>query len=81
MATKWISRHAAADIFGVAPSTVAAWEAGGLLDEMGIAMRDTPGGRRQYREQDVRRVRGEMTISFSAVEQYGHQDGGSDRCD
>lgn len=67
MSSEWISRRAVAVILGVRPSTVSAWEAGGLLDEMGITIRDMAGGRRQYREQDVRRVRGEMTITMSTI--------------
>ncbi len=63
MDTEWISLRAASAIFGVRPSTLEAWDAGGLLDEMGVARRDVAGGRRQYRAEDVRRVRGEMTTT------------------
>ena len=63
MATEWMSLRAASAVFGVRPSTLAAWDAGGLLDEMGVARRDVAGGQRQYRAEDIRRVRGEMTTT------------------
>jgi hypothetical protein len=63
MDTEWIGLRAASAIFGVRPSTLKAWDAGGLLAEMGVARRDVAGGRRQYRAQDVRRVRAEMTTT------------------
>ena len=62
MVSEWISRRAAADILGVRPETMNAWESEGLLKEMGIAMRDTASGGREHRESDVRRVRSEITV-------------------
>ena len=62
MAGDWLSRRQAADIFGVRPETIGAWEANGLLQEMGIAMQESLEGHPEYRAADVRRVRGEMTV-------------------
>ncbi len=62
MAEEWLSRRQAADILGVRPETVGAWEANGLLQEMGIAMQESPEGHPGYSAVDVRRVRGEMTV-------------------
>ena len=62
MAEEWLSRRQAADILGVRPETISAWEANGLLQEMGIAMQETPEGHPGYSARDVRRVRGEMTV-------------------
>ena len=62
MADEWLSRRQAADILGVRPETVGAWEANGLLREMGIATHETPDGHPAYRASDVRRLRGEMTV-------------------
>ncbi len=62
MAGDWLSRRQAADILGVRPETVGAWEANGLLQEMGIAMQESPEGHPGYSAVDVRRVRGEMTV-------------------
>ena len=61
MSGEWLSRRQAADILGVEPGTVGAWEANGLLQEMRIALRESPQGHPEYRATDVRRVRGEMT--------------------
>lgn len=61
MSGEWLSRRQAADILGVEPGTVGAWEANGLLREMRIALRESPQGHPEYRAKDVRRARGEMT--------------------
>lgn len=62
MADEWLSRRQVADILGVRPETVGAWEANGVLREMRIATHETPDGHLTYRASDVRRVRGEMTV-------------------
>ena len=62
MSGEWLSRRQAADILGVEPKTLGAWETNGLLQEMQIAMRESPQGHPEYRAKDVRRVRGEMTM-------------------
>ncbi len=66
VAGDWLSRRQAADILGVRPETVGAWEANGLLREMGIAMRETAEGHPEYSARDVRRARGEMTVEVRA---------------
>ncbi len=62
VAGEWLSRREAADILGVRPETVGAWEANGLLEEMGIAMQESAEGHPLYSARDVNRVRGEMTV-------------------
>ena len=62
---------AAADILGVRSATVSAWEAQGLLKEMAIGIRDAAQGRREYRAEDVRRVRSEMTMEVRTSSEDG----------
>jgi hypothetical protein len=66
VAGEWLSRGQAAHVLGVRPETVGAWEVNGLLREMGIATRETAEGHPEYSAQDVRRVRGEMTVEVRA---------------
>jgi len=66
VAGDWLSRRQAAEILGVRPETVSAWEANGLLREMGIATRETAEGHPEYSARDVRRARGETTVEVRA---------------
>ena len=77
MDKEWMSRRAAAAAFCVRPSTLQGWDASGLLDEMGVARRDVVGGRREYRAEDIRRVRGEITLTHT-MNLDGNPMGGED---